>query len=102
MESFGKYLFSNQNYMSRTLILLLITFKTTVSIAQLPDCVRKKCDSILQEELGKKIYKKCVDYVDFECTKNLDILTDNPCDAHSRHSYLVRYKFTFPKQKGWN
>jgi len=81
----------------RLLVILLISF-TTISSAQLPDCVREKCDSILLSELGADIYSDCVEYIGYKCTKKLDTITDNPCETYSRHSYLVRYKFSFPNQ----
>jgi len=77
--------------------MLIITISNNTS-AQLPGCVKEKCDSILRIELGEDIYINCVDYIGFECTDKLDTITDTPCQVYSRHSYLVRYKFRFPDQ----
>ena len=66
--------------------------------AQLPECVKVKCDSILKAELGEDIYTSRVTYIGYECTEKLDTIMDNPCEAESRHSYRIRYKFNFPNQ----
>ena len=84
--------------MNIILLTISIILITTNSFGQLPNCVREKCDSILQIEVGKEIFSNCIEYIGYECTKKLDTITDKPCEAHSRHSYLVRYKFSFPNQ----
>ena len=44
------------------------------------------------------MYTRCVTYIGYECPQKLDTIIDNPCEAESRHSYRVRYKFNFPNQ----
>jgi hypothetical protein len=85
--------------MNRILILILLITSTNIASAQLPECVKVKCDSILKAELGEDIYTRCVIYIGHECTQKLDTIMDTPCDAESRHSYRVRYKFNFPNQE---
>ena len=84
--------------MNRTLWAILMISMTTTTSAQLPECVKEKCDSILRIELGEDIYSNCVDYIGYECTQKLDTITDKSCEAYSRHSYIVRYLFSFPNQ----
>ena len=79
-------------------ILIAILIITTSASAQLPECIKEKCDSILIAELGEEMYTRCVTYIGHECSVKLDTIMDNPCEAQSRHSYWVRYKFTFPNQ----
>jgi len=79
-------------------ILIVILIITTSASAQLPECVKEKCDSILLAELGEEMYTRCVTYIGSECSEKLDTIMDNPCEAQSRHSYRVRYKFNFPNQ----
>lgn len=79
-------------------ILIVILIITTSASAQLPECVKEKCDSILLAELGEEMYTRCVTYIGYECSEKLDTIMDNPCEAQSRHSYRVRYKFNFPNQ----
>ena len=85
--------------MNRILLNLLLIFSVNIVSAQLPECAKQKCDSILKAELGENIYTRCVIYIGYECTQKLDTRMDNPCGAESRHSYRVRYKFNFPNQE---
>ena len=85
--------------MKRILLLILIFPITISTSAQLPECVKEKCDSILNSELGENIYKSCVTYIGYECTQKLDTILDNPCKAETRHSYFFRYKFCFPNHE---
>lgn len=84
--------------MNRILLLLLLIASMNNVSAQLPECVKVKCDSILKAELGEDIYTSRVTYIGYECTEKLDTIMDNPCEAESRHSYRIRYKFNFPNQ----
>lgn len=84
--------------MNRIVLLLLLITSINNVHAQLPECVKVKCDSILKAELGKDIYTSRITYIGYECTEKLDTIMDNPCEAESRHSYRIRYKFNFPNQ----
>ena len=72
-----------------------MTIIVSTSFGQLPTCVREKCDSILKTELGPEIFSYHIEYFGYECTRKLDTITNNPCEANSRHSYQVSYKFSF-------
>ena len=82
--------------MYRLLLLILSLNFLSLAFSQLPDCAKAKCDSILKAELGENIYSSCITYLGYECTHKLDTIMSNPCEAESRHSYRVRYKFNFP------
>lgn len=84
--------------MNRILLLLFLITSIINASAQLPECVKEKCDSILKAELGENMYTRCVTFIGYECPQKLDEIMDNPCEAESRHSYRVRYKFNFPNQ----
>lgn len=84
--------------MNKILLVILVISITTNAFGQLPECVKEKCDSILKVELGESIYASCVTYLGYECSDKLDTIMDNPCEAESRHSYRVKYKFNFPNE----
>ncbi len=85
--------------MKSTLTFIIIFAFHFISLGQLPSCVKEKCEIILKKELGNEIFNKYVHFEGYKCKLKLDSVTGSPCKSFSRHEYLVKFSFTFPKIK---